>query len=110
VEGPPRPYKLWQVRDAHALICDCEKSAQDAVAGFTAPHSDTLTLRPDDDVLLLYGWTEYYDSSTNYDAFHIGLAPRSAASRSAGWARGMEDRHRFHGISRRPAEMDGSWI
>lgn len=75
VDGPTRPYKLWQVRDARRVAIAGGPVRKTRFAGFTAPHSHTLTLRPDDDVLLLSGWTEYYDSSTNYDAFHAGLRP-----------------------------------
>jgi len=75
VEGPPRPYKIWQVRDAHPVAIAGDPVAKTRFSGFTPPHSHTLTLRSSDDVLLLYGFTEYYDSSTNYDAFHVGLLP-----------------------------------
>jgi hypothetical protein len=75
VEGPPRPYKMWQVQLAHSVEIAGDPLRKTRFSGFTAPHSHTLTLQPSDDVLLLYGWTEYFDSSTNYDAYHVGLLP-----------------------------------
>jgi Flp pilus assembly protein TadD len=75
VEGPPRPYKIWAAANAHSIAIAGDPVKKTRFSGFTPPHSLTLALRPNDDVLLLYGWTEYYDSSTNYDAFHTGLHP-----------------------------------
>src|SRR5579871_3781343 len=75
VEGPPRSYKIWAVGNAHPVTIAGDPVRKTRFSGFTPPHSHTLTLRPEDDVLLLYGFTEYYDSSTNYDAFHTGLKP-----------------------------------
>lgn len=75
VEGPPRPYKVWPVRDGHPVAIAGDAVRKTRFPGFAVPHSHTLTLQPNDDVLLLYGWTEYYDSSANYDAFQTGLHP-----------------------------------
>ncbi len=75
VEGPPRPHRLWQVAGEHPVVIVGDPARKTRFPGFTEAHSHILTLRPDDDVLLLYGWTEYYESSTNYDAFHTGLRP-----------------------------------
>jgi hypothetical protein len=44
--------------------------------GFVKPHSVELDLGPGGpNVLMLYGWTEYYDSTSSYLAYHTGLAP-----------------------------------
>lgn len=75
VEGPARPYKMWAVARSHDVTIAGGAPPKTHFSGFSPPHSNVITLRPDDDVLLLYGFTEYYDSSTNYDAFHVGLKP-----------------------------------
>jgi hypothetical protein len=75
VEGPPRPYKIWQLRDAHPVAITGDPVVKTRFSGFTPSHSHTLTLRPGDDAVYLYGFTDYYDSSTNFDAYYTGLHP-----------------------------------
>lgn len=77
-EGPPRPFKLWKVRGARSLQIAGERVRKTAFMGFTEPHSLVLDLGKDGgDLLLLRGWTEYFDSTSNYSAYHAGLRPQA---------------------------------
>jgi hypothetical protein len=73
--GPP--FKLWKLRAARAVPVQQPEVRRTRYMGFAAPHSTTLDLRGSEhaDALLLYGWTEYFDSKSNYAAYHAGLRP-----------------------------------
>lgn len=79
-EGPPRPFKLWQVWNAKRLALRADPVRRTAFMGFAEPHSLTLDLGDLAGArsvqLFLYGWTEYFDSLSNYAAWNAGLRPQ----------------------------------
>ncbi len=79
-EEPPRRFKLWQAWNLHPVRMAAQPVPPTAFMGFAAPHSLVLDLgdaaRARNVQLYLYGWTEYFDSTSNYAAYHAGLRPQ----------------------------------
>jgi hypothetical protein len=113
---PPKPFRLFAVRDLAPPVRAIDEHGHDVTAriakrdrqypddfelssfrGYAAPHALTLTLPPSAEAsrLLLTGWTDYAFSSDNVAAHQAGLAlqpPRlEVRDRAAGWRTLVDD-------------------